>query len=194
MHPKYTERYTCCELTYLTRFNIPGKNGSVEIGERSTNIVWYNNVEDPKDILTDSAGVQHKFSLGIGKLRTELRDEQREKAKTLPPQFRELFTKIQSPFIQAITDSLATKATFLDGKVVLLGDALACLRPHLTAGAVSGALQALLLGEVFENKISLDEWEEKVLNFSTFAQGLGVQIGNLAQFGDHPMADNGDES
>jgi hypothetical protein len=153
-------------------------------------MVWYCNIEDTKEILTDATGVTHRFSLGIGKIRSEVKEKQRRVASTLPPPLTETFEKIQSPFIQAITDNLATKAVFMEGKVVLLGDALAGLRPHSTAGTSQAVMHALLLKKVFDGSMSIEEWEKKSLSLSTLSQTIGVQMGTLSQFGQHPQADD----
>lgn len=94
--------------------------------------------------------------------------------------------------MQAVTDSLATQNLFMNGKVLLVGDAVAGIRPHAAVGAIQGALHALLLKEVFKEKptMTLEEWEMKSLGWSTGMQKVGVQMGQQSQFGDHPMADN----
>jgi len=176
---------------------IPGLNGTFTRGERLTNIVWYANTfnEELKKILTDTNGVQHTFSLGVGQIRPEIRDQQRNLApQHLCAPYSEVWQKVESPFIQAITDNLATKCVFMNGEVVLLGDAVAGLRPHTIAGTSQAALHALLLKKVFgeEKEIGIEEWGKLVLEWSTKAQMMGVQLGNLSQFGEHPLADNGE--
>ncbi|KAE9365779.1 FAD/NAD(P)-binding domain-containing protein [Stipitochalara longipes BDJ] len=181
-------------LSYL----IPGSKGSLVPGDRSANIVWFSNAdaEELKKILTDSSGVSHTWSLGVGKIDRAIKEEQQRQALSiLPSPLAEIFQKVESPFIQAVTDSLATKAVFMNGKVFLVGDALGGLRPHTTAGCSQGAMNALLLKRVFEDGdgMNVEEWEKSVLGWASFAQKLGVRMGNLSQFGDHPMADNGAE-
>jgi 2-polyprenyl-6-methoxyphenol hydroxylase-like FAD-dependent oxidoreductase len=176
-------------------YKIPGLNGSIIPGEQLANIVWYHNANENevKNILTDSSGVSHKYSLGVGKIDPTVQEKQKTVAAALlPPPLAEVFQKIESPFIQVITDSLAAKSVFMNGKVFLIGDALAGLRPHFTAGCSQGAMNALLLKKVFEKDggMSVEEWEKATVEWSTLAQKMGVQMGNLSQFGDHPLADN----
>jgi hypothetical protein len=100
------------------------------------NLVWYTNIDDKelKDILVDSEGNSHTFSLGVGHISPEVKTKQRETAAAiLPAHMAELWQKVESPFIHAIADNLAAKCVFLDGKVMLVGDAVAGLRPHTTA-------------------------------------------------------------
>jgi 2-polyprenyl-6-methoxyphenol hydroxylase-like FAD-dependent oxidoreductase len=178
---------------------IPGVHGSLLPGERSANIVWFRNADEVelKRILTDSARISHTYSLGVGKMDQTTKEDQRKAARDiLPPPLLELWQKIESPFIQAITDSLATKAVFMNEKVFLVGDAVGGLRPHTTAGCSQGAMNALLLKRVFEKdgKMSIEEWEKAVIGWASLAQKIGVKMGNLSQFGDHPLADNGEPS
>jgi 2-polyprenyl-6-methoxyphenol hydroxylase-like FAD-dependent oxidoreductase len=79
----------------------------------------------------------------------------------------------------------------MNGKVLLVGDAVAGLRPHVAAGTTQGALHALLLKRVFGNNpsMNIDEWEKTTLEWSTFVQKTGTSMGDLSQFGDHPEAE-----
>jgi hypothetical protein len=122
----------------------------------------------------------------------EVKAKQRETAvAVLPDHMAELSRKVESPFIQAITDSLAAKCVFLDGKVMLVGDAVAGLRPRTTAGTNQAVLHVLLLERVFEkgSAMSVVEWEQKILEWSTIAHAVGIKLGNLSQFDEHPMAE-----
>lgn len=170
--------------------------GTSDREETLVNVVWYQNTNKEKlaEILTDAVGVQNKFSLGVGKIRFEVKDAQRAAAAAiLSRPFTEVFRKVKQPFIQAVTDNLATKAIFMNGKVLLIGDALAGFRPHTTAGATQAALHALMLAQGFGDKtMSIEEWEKKALTWGKIVYEVGINVGNLSQFGDHPMADNGE--
>jgi 2-polyprenyl-6-methoxyphenol hydroxylase-like FAD-dependent oxidoreductase len=108
--------------------------------------------------------------LGFGKIRPEIKSKQRDiAAKVLPPQIAELFQKTEFPFMQAVTDNLTAKNVFMNGKVLLVGDAAAGLRPHVAAGTTQAAMHSLLLGRVFAKNdfMSLAEWEKMTLYFGT---------------------------
>jgi len=183
----------------MDSYKIPGLKGSLVPGDLLANLVWYQN-HDPaelKRILTDSEDISHKYSLRIGKIDSKVKEKQgKVAAAILPPQLAEVWQKIESPFVLAVTDSLTTKSVFMNGKVFLVGDAVATLRPHTTAGTSQAAMNALLMKKVFDKEggMSIEEWEKTSVGWATFAQKLGVQMGNLSQFGDHPMADNGELS
>jgi hypothetical protein len=58
----------------------------------------------------------------------------------------------------------------------------------------SGSNECSITEESIEKdgKMSIEEWEKDVVGWASFAQKIGIQMGNLSQFGDHPLADNGD--
>lgn len=52
----------------------------------------------------------------------------------MPPQFVKLILKTERPFVQLFTDMTSEKSFFfLDGRVMLVGDAVAAPRPHVAA-------------------------------------------------------------
>ncbi|CAF4152537.1 unnamed protein product, partial [Adineta steineri] len=97
----------------------------------------------------------------------------------------------QSPIVQVITDVLAPQATYYDGRIVLLGDALATFRPHTGAGASQAAFDAL---QLWENMKNWQEWmknkssyEDLVMEFARYGVRHGQKLGNLSQFGHYKV-------
>ena len=178
--------------TQILAYVIPGKNGTLKRGDRLINWVWYCNCEDLSKILTDCDGNSHRWSLPPGKVDPKAWENQKEYAShNLPPQFVELLHKTRSPFVQAITDVLAPQACHYDGRVILLGDALAGFRPHTTASTTQAALHALRL---WEDMKTWDEWmkkkslyEETVMEFARYGVQHGQKLGNTSQFGHHKL-------
>jgi hypothetical protein len=92
---------------------------------------------------------------------------------------------------------LCPSATFDEGHTILVGDALCGPRPHTAAGANQAAFHALSLHSVIEGlgekgaqglaKLK-DDWEPVVLGYARELYESGQSIGNLCQFGDHPMS------
>ncbi|CAL1703035.1 unnamed protein product [Somion occarium] len=185
-------------LSYL----VPGENGSVERGNRKLNWVWYNNIphdsEHWKETMTDTEGNLHQYILRAPKIRPEVLEKQLQKARdVLPPSFCEAVEKTDYPFIQAITDSISSRAVFLEGRVVLLGDAVAGFRPHTAASTSQAAMHALFLEEFLsqyeDGQKGLSEKDAKLyeLNALAYAKDMsrhGIEMGNLSQFGNHPLA------
>jgi hypothetical protein len=82
----------------------------------------------------------------------------------LAPTHAEVLSKITAPFIHAIIDSYPAprKASFINGRVLLVGDALAHLRPHGGYSTSLAALEAGWVGELVSGDIGIDEWERRV--------------------------------
>lgn len=108
---------------------IPGHEGTLNKGERLFNWVWYCNYEDGsselEDLMTDIHGKRHPITLPVGTMQPKVWEKQKEHAaNVLPPQFAESVQETEQPFIQAITDVISPQNCFMDGKVLLVGDAL----------------------------------------------------------------------
>ncbi|KAK5233435.1 hypothetical protein LTR47_005528 [Exophiala xenobiotica] len=201
----FVERFTFfhADGTQALSYAIPGNAGSLEKGTRLVNWVWYWNIvdeasEEYKELMTDVDGNTHRFTLPTGgKMQPHVWNRQKLRAKeVLPPQFAEIVGKTRMPFVQAITDvqppEKGTKVgRLLNGKAVLVGDALAGFRPHTAASTSQAAFDALMLERVFKGETDWAEFEEQVLDFAWSWQRRGVMLGNRSQFGHHPLADNG---
>lgn len=183
---------------YHTRGNqilayvIPGENGALEPGKRLINWVWYCNYaegsKELEDLMTSTDGKRHPITLPVGKMRPEILDQQRAHArKILPPQFAEIVCNTQQPFIQAITDVIALRNSFFDGKVLLIGDAVAGFRPHTAASTSQAAFDAQLLYEYMKGEMDREEWEKRTMKYARDMQAKGVQMGERSQFGEHPV-------
>jgi 2-polyprenyl-6-methoxyphenol hydroxylase-like FAD-dependent oxidoreductase len=172
---------------------IPGKNGTTEPGQRLFNWVWYCNYEDGsselEELMTDVNGKRHAITLPVGSMNPEVWSKQKAYAsQVLPPQYAEAVNKTQQPFIQAITDVRSPQNSFLDGNVLLVGDALAGFRPHTAASTGQAAFDALRMGDWFGGEINEEKYHERVLEFSKVVQEKGVMLGERSQFGRHPFA------
>jgi 2-polyprenyl-6-methoxyphenol hydroxylase-like FAD-dependent oxidoreductase len=96
--------------------------------------------------------------------------------------------KTEQPFIQAITDVISPQNSFFDGKVLLVGDALAGFRPHTAASTGQAAFDAMRMGEWFGGEIDKKTYDSRVLEFAKILQEKGVMLGERSQFGRHPFA------
>lgn len=107
-----------------------------------------------QDIMVDRDGATHRITLAPGAVAPDNWAREIEFAKAnLPPQFAELIARTDKPFVQAVTDLDAPQAphhnsnVFFDGKVILIGDALAGFRPHTVASTSQAAFHSSLLAE-----------------------------------------------
>lgn len=141
--------------------------------------------------MTDSSGTQHRWTLPVGKVSPTVWANQQSYAKdVLPSPFSELVQKPQHPFVQAITGVLSPQAVSMDGKLILVGDALYGLRPHTAASTSQAAMHALALADVMSGETTLRDGEKKMQDWAKWMSGRGKAMGNRSQFAKHPLADD----
>lgn len=195
----FSERFTFFHskgiqiLAYL----IPGEDGTLESGKRLINFVYYTNVpstslSDPspefRELMTDADGQYHRITMPPGKTDPKAWEKQREIARDrLPPQFAEIVCSTKKPFVQAITDVIAPTNEFFDGKVILIGDALAGFRPHTVASTSQACFDAMILADMIEGKVSRQEWKKQTLAYARTIQKRGVDMGERSQHQDLPL-------
>ncbi|KAK5946623.1 hypothetical protein PMZ80_000766 [Knufia obscura] len=156
-------------LAYL----IPGANGTVELGQRLINFVYYTNFPEGSkeldEILTGKDGEKQKQIA-------------RER---LPPQFAEIVCGTKAPFVQAITDVPPPPAnSAFDDRLVLIGDALAGFRPHTVASTSQACFDAMTYADYIAGKISNEEWKKQTMGYARVVQDRGVKMGIRSQFGE----------
>ena len=165
---------------------IPGPKGSLTQGERFINFVWYHNCETDAlaEILTDIDGHQHRHSVPVGKIRSEVWAKQKAIARDLlSPHVLELIANIATPFVTVVSDTMASRASFFDGKLLLVGDALSLFRPHISSSTNQSAFHCLLLEECLRGELSLEDWELQVLQYAKRSRLRSVSWGAYFQVG-----------
>lgn len=126
--------------------------------------------------MTANDGRQHRVTVPIGKVQDKLWLRQKKKAFTLlDPHSAELVSKTTTPFVQALTDVIASRATFLSGKVVLVGDALATFRPMTGQSTNQAARNAMDMREWLMGRMTLEEWERRSLQYAMETRQLGAR-------------------
>lgn len=180
------------EGTQILGYLIPGAKGTLDQGHRLFNWVWYCNYEEGSteldELMTDTNGKRHPITLPVGAMQPKVWEKQKTHAsETLPPQFAEAISKTQQPFIQAITDVISPNNYYMDGKVLLIGDALAGFRPHTAASTSQAAFDAMTLGEWMTGSIDREEYNERLIEYAKEVQHRGVVLGERSQFGRHPL-------
>ena len=139
--------------------------------------------------MTDREDKRHAITLPVGGMRESVLEKQKAYAReVLPPQFAECVEKTKQPFVQAITDNISSQNSYMDGKVLLVGDALAGFRPHTAASTSQAAFDALTIGECLRGEISKEEYDQKIIDFAQRVQKHGVMLGERSQFGRHPFS------
>ena len=183
-------------LAYL----IPGKNGTLSPGDRLINFVYYTNVPSPsltdpspefRELMTDVDGQYHRITMPPGKTDPAAWEKQRQIAEEkLAPPFAEIVRGTKKPFVQAITDVIAPTNEFLNGRVILVGDALAGFRPHTVASTSQACFDAMILADMIEGKVSRGEWKKQTLGYARTIQKRGVDMGERSQHQDLPLEEH----
>lgn len=137
-------------------------------GERDFNVVWYRNSSATsaayREAMTDINGHQHRYNIPAGKLNVDVwRRQCIDASKELPAPFHELFSKITRPFVTAISDCILPQACYMNGNLLVIGDALALSRPHGATATNQAALQVLELRKAMRKETSIEDWEQHVL-------------------------------
>lgn len=167
-------------------YMIPGTNGSLERGERFLNFMWYTN-ESPEDldkIMVDSLdGHLHHNFVPQGRVRDDIWTSRLQAAQELPlpGPFLDVATKIKKPSIQVVTDFCSMHAAFEDGRVLLIGDALSQFRPHAALGVSQAAFHATAVADYLSGKLSLQQWEGRVVRQSYLHWSLNAWWGSFYQ-------------
>lgn len=198
----FSERFTFFHARgiQILAYLIPGKNGTIEPGKRLINFVYYTNfpsrsLDDPSpellELMTDINGQRHRITMPPGKTDPKAWEKQRQIAsEKLPPQFAEIVRATETPFVQAITDVISPQNEFLNGKLVLIGDALAGFRPHTVASTSQACFDAMILADMIEGKVSRKDWKQETLAYARVIQKRGVDMGERSQHDDLPLKEH----
>ena len=152
------------------------------------NLCWYCNYSEDsqelRDILTDVSNYYHRNAVAAGKLRDEVWQKQKSHGiSSLPAPFADLVSKINQPFVQTISDTFSPQASFFDGRLLLVGDALTLFRPHAALSTDQAAMNCLALEKVMKGEMSINEWERKVLGYGYTTWLASRAMGSFYQFG-----------
>jgi 2-polyprenyl-6-methoxyphenol hydroxylase-like FAD-dependent oxidoreductase len=195
----FSERFTFfhAQGIQILAYLIPGKNGTLEPGKRLINFVYYTNFPSPsltdpspefRELMTDVDGQYHRITMPPGKTDMKAWEKQRTIAKEkLPPQFAEIVCRTQKPFVQAITDVISPTNEFMNGRVILIGDALAGFRPHTVASTSQACFDAMILADMIEGKVGRREWKRQTLGYARTVQKRGLDMGERSQHQDLPL-------
>jgi 2,6-dihydroxypyridine 3-monooxygenase len=181
-------------LSHVILYPVPGEPGldgalQHEQGERRINAIWYRNVTAGAaldDLMTDREGNHRPTSIRAGMLQQRHIEQFRRDVETeLPPAAVEVFSRSE-PFVTTINDVEPSRMVF--GRQVLVGDAAAATRPHVsasTARAMRAAwgLAAALRAAGNANGIAagLAEWEREHIAIAHEFTERGRMIGRRLQ-------------
>jgi flavin-dependent dehydrogenase len=130
--------------------------------------------------MTDTTGQRHKYTLPVGTMRPAIWAAQCAHAcQVLSAQLAELVCKVALPFVSTVTSIASPRAVFVDGRLLLVGDALAQFRPHVGSSTNHAALDALLLQRALRGEIGLQQWEEQVMGICRSDEAAELRLRKL---------------
>jgi 2-polyprenyl-6-methoxyphenol hydroxylase-like FAD-dependent oxidoreductase len=166
----------------VVSYLVPANEDRRPDSENILNWGWYQDkTEDElQELMLDVNGKRNAFTLLPGTMSEAIAQQVREKAqRDLPPRFAEIVAKTEEPFVQVITDSEATQISFLDGKVLLVGDSAAGQRPHGASAVTQACFHAQLLRLRLQGKITAEDWSHEAKSVSSAIVKLGHELGAI---------------
>jgi len=165
---------------------IPTDEGGFGAGERLLNWVWYYNVaegsEEMASLFTGTDGKVHQNTVPSGLVRLEAwKRQQAAFISQMTPPMAELISKTGSPFVTKVNEVLCSQGSYYDGHLVLVGDALATIRPHTALATDQAARHSLSLGKVWRGEMTLDTWNREATVYGKRMVLLGRVVGLLGQ-------------
>jgi 2,6-dihydroxypyridine 3-monooxygenase len=181
--------YHLMPSSHILAYPIPAVDGSVEVGRRLINFVWYRNVAEGgelDELMTDRDGVRRDVSLPPGAVRERFVRKLRKDAEDLlPPSLAEVVVRTLEPFVQPIVDVEVSRMAF--GRACLLGDAAFVARPHAAAGTAKAAADAWALADAMAGAggdvpAALARWEAGQLALGRQLVARVKDLGRRSQF------------
>jgi 2,6-dihydroxypyridine 3-monooxygenase len=181
--------YQLLDHSHILVYPIPGIGGSLAVGDRLINIVWYVNLAEGQEldrVMTDRHGVRRSVSLPPGAATAEIVGQMRQAAAaSLAEPIAEVVTGIPEPFVQAIYDIEVPR--MVHGRACLIGDAAFGVRPHAAAGTAKAADDGWALAEELtaaggDVTAALGAWERRQLRVGQSLLARCREIGDSSQF------------
>jgi hypothetical protein len=94
----------------------------------------------------------------------------------LPEGLAAIVRSTKTPFLTKIYDATSTKATFMDGKVFLVGDAQITLRPNIAMSSTHAAVDCNELEKVIKGVSTPEQWERAVLQWGAAQRRFAMTI------------------
>lgn len=166
----------------MLSYTVPGYHLDEPQKDILLNWGWYQKKtpDELVELMTDVAGKRHNFSLLPGGMQEHIAAEIRAQAqRELSPQFAEAVAKTKAPFVQVITDAYSPQKVFWDGKVLLVGDASGGQRPHTASAVTQACLNADMLRQYLQGRISLDVWTRETQAVSKLLVTSGQELGPI---------------
>jgi 2-polyprenyl-6-methoxyphenol hydroxylase-like FAD-dependent oxidoreductase len=131
----------------LIGYPVAGADGTVDVGRRRFNIMWYRPVppgSELRNMFTGTDGVHYETGIPPSLVRPQLIQAMKEEAhRVFPPVFADVIGRMEGMFVQAIYDLESERMG--RGRIAIIGDAAFVARPHCGAGVSKAADDAASL-------------------------------------------------
>lgn len=132
--------------------------------------------------MTDIHGKLHQGTVPRTLINPEVWAEQKALGiANTPACIAQLLERTTSPFVTKIFDAASPQAVFMNGKVLLVSDALVKARPHAALSTNQAAFDCLALEEVLVGRSTMAQWERKVLVYGNWLFLWSRILGNFQQ-------------
>ena len=181
--------YQVLDGGHILVYAIPDREGRTISPNRAMNFVWYRNYPAGgpfQDLMYGRDGRQRTTTMPPGTVRQEHLEEMRLTAQqTIAPTLLEVVLGCDVPLIQAVFDLESPRMAF--GRVCLIGDAAATLRPHIAAGQAKACADAWSLRDALSAsrghvETALAAWEPTQLALARRAVSRSREMGIASQF------------
>jgi 2-polyprenyl-6-methoxyphenol hydroxylase-like FAD-dependent oxidoreductase len=177
LHTELFADFAFClpENEQMLGYPVAGPDNDLRPGHRRYNFVWYRPAGEARELprlLTDDTGRTHALSIPPPLIARDVIARMRKAAReVLAPQFDQMVSLCEQPFLQPIYDLEVPRMAF--GRVAILGDAAFVARPHVGAGVAKAADDALALARVLDENSDV---ESALTAFEASRIGAGDRI------------------
>ncbi|KAF5861888.1 hypothetical protein ETB97_012359 [Aspergillus alliaceus] len=161
---------------------IPTEGGDVEPGNRLINWVWYFIVPEGSPemaaIFTDVHGKLHPNTVPHGQINPNIWSKQIARyVSQMTPPLAEIVTKTPRPFVTKVGEAEATRSSFYDGRLILVGDAFTGFRSHLGMASEQAARHCLQMNRVWRGEITQEQRDREATLYARRFLLLNRMIG-----------------
>lgn len=119
--------------------------------------------------MTDTSGHLHRNTLPVGGMKPAVWQAYVALAQeSMCAPFAELVAGTSQPFVTAVSDAMCPRATAFGGRVLIVGEALNLMRPHMALSTTQSAVHALTLERALRQGGTAvpRQWEWDVLHYA----------------------------
>ncbi len=171
----------------LIGYPVAGANGTVDVGGRRFNIMWYRPVApgpELRNMFTGIDGVHYETGIPPALVRPELIKAMKEEAqRVFSPVFADVIGRMEGMFVQAIYDLESERMG--RGRIAVIGDAAFVARPHCGAGVSKAADDAASLATALSTnhliEDAIDVFSEERAKAGKAAVAWAAHLGSYFQ-------------